>query len=214
MGNEATTAGDAPAGGGANPARAGYHHGDLRTSLIDSALEIVGEKGVGGFTVAEAARRSGVSSGAPFRHFADREALLAAAGTAAIEELRGAFAAAIGRAPDPAQALAEVSAAFVTFAIENPAKFELTHGPRFEFRESPEMQSARRRMLDLIWPLGLELAPDHESALDLIGTQLALANGMAVLAARGATRSENDSAEDVADRARRATRALVAGWGA
>jgi hypothetical protein len=76
------------------------------------------------------------------------------------------------------------------------------------------MQEARREMLTLIWPLGLELAPDYESALDLIGTQLALANGMAVLAARGATRAESDSAADVADRARRATRALVAGWGA
>jgi AcrR family transcriptional regulator len=210
----ASGGGAGSAGGGGAPVRSGYHHGDLRSSLVAATTEIVGERGVGGFTVAEAARRSGVSSGAPFRHFADREALLAAAGVAATEELRASFEAAIERAPDPAAALSEVSAAFVTYAIENPAGFELTHGPRFEFRESEEMQEARRQMLALIWPLGLELAPDYESALDLIGTQLALANGMAVLAARGATRSENDSAEDIADRARRATRALVAGWGA
>jgi AcrR family transcriptional regulator len=196
------------------PARTGYHHGDLRQALVEATTEIVGERGIGGFTVAEAARRAGVSSGAPFRHFADREALLAAAGVAAIADLRARFERAIARAPDPAAALAEVGAAFVTYAIENPAGFELTHGPRLAYRESPELQEARRGMLDLIWPLGLELAPDHESALDLIGTQLALANGMAVLAARGATRYDEENAADVAARARRAVRALVAGWNA
>jgi AcrR family transcriptional regulator len=200
--------------GDSAPARTGYHHGDLRQALVEATTEIVGERGVGGFTVAEAARRAGVSSGAPFRHFADREALLAAAGVAAIADLRRRFERAIAGAPDPAAALAEVGAAFVIYAIENPAGFELTHGPRLAYRESPELQGARREMLDLIWPLGLELAPDHESALDLIGTQLALANGMAVLAARGATRYDEESAPEIAARARRAVRALVAGWNA
>jgi AcrR family transcriptional regulator len=198
--------------GNASPTRTDYHHGDLRSALIEATTEIVGERGVEGFSVAEAARRTGVSSGAPFRHFADREALLAAAGVAGIEDLRAGFEAAIAGTSEPAAALAEVSAAFVTYALTNPAGFALTHGPLLAYRESREMQGARREMLDLIRPLVLELAPDYESALDLMGTQLALANGMAVLAARGATRSDSDGVPELADRARRATRALVAGW--
>ncbi len=194
--------------------RSGYHHGDLRASLVRSATEIVGERGVEGFTVAEAARRSGVSSGAPFRHFADREELLAAAGVVATEELRDRYAAAAAAGGDPADALPEIAAAFVTYAIENPAGFELTHGPRFGFRDSREMLEARRELIDLLVPLGLALAPDHESALELIGTVLALTNGLAVLAARGATGGRALDTAGYAERARRATRALVAGWNA
>src|SRR5262245_33454677 len=55
-----------------------YHHGDLRRVLIDAAFELVGEGGAEAVSVREAARRAGVSPGAPFRHFASRDALLAA----------------------------------------------------------------------------------------------------------------------------------------
>jgi AcrR family transcriptional regulator len=196
----------------AAPTRSGYHHGDLPASLVRATTEIVAEHGVQGFTVAEAARRSGVSSGAPFRHFADREALLAAAGAAAIDQLRDAYREAIGSSPDPAEALAAVSAAFVTFAVENPGGFELLSGAGYVSRRHPEMQEARRELTDLLVPLGLELASDHNTALDLIGAQFALANGFAVLAARGAFEPRGESLADVAARARDATLALVAGW--
>src|ERR671912_280040 len=74
---------------GADPVgrRATYHHGDLRAALVAAALELVAEKGVAGLSVAEAARRAGVSSAAPYRHFAGRSALLSAAATAAGREL-------------------------------------------------------------------------------------------------------------------------------
>ncbi len=198
----------------AKKGRSSYHHGDLRASLVRSATEIVGERGVEGFTVAEAARRSGVSSGAPFRHFADREELLAAAGVLATEELRDRFAAAVDAGGEPAEELAGIAAAFVEYAIENPAGFELTHGARFGFRDSREMLAARRELIDLLVPVGLKLAPDIESALELIGTVLALTNGLAVLAARGASGGRDLTAAEYAERARRATRALVAGWDA
>jgi AcrR family transcriptional regulator len=68
--------------------RAGtYHHGNLRAALVDAALELVAEKGVAGLSVAEAARRTGVSTGAPYRHFASRAALLSAAATVAGRQL-------------------------------------------------------------------------------------------------------------------------------
>ena len=57
--------------------RRGYHHGNLREALVAAALELIAEKGPAGFTFAEAARAAGVSPAAPYRHFRDREALLA-----------------------------------------------------------------------------------------------------------------------------------------
>src|SRR5260370_37991384 len=61
------------------PGRDGrYHHGDLRAALIDTAVEIIGERGVRGFSLAEASRRLGVASSAPYAHFADRDEFLAA----------------------------------------------------------------------------------------------------------------------------------------
>src|SRR5579863_6539240 len=62
-----------------------YHHGDLRTALIDAAVSLIAERGVRGFSLAEASRRVGVSSAAPYRHFADRDDLLAAVAVRALE---------------------------------------------------------------------------------------------------------------------------------
>ena len=53
-----------------------YHHGDLRNALIVAAAELIEESGSLGFTMADAARRAGVSNAAPYRHFRDKEALL------------------------------------------------------------------------------------------------------------------------------------------
>ncbi len=55
----------------------GYHHGNLREALVEAALVLIAEGGPASFTIAEAARRAGVSPGAPYRHFRDAEALLA-----------------------------------------------------------------------------------------------------------------------------------------
>src|SRR5438105_5575011 len=55
----------------------GYHHGNLKEALVRAALELIAEKGPSGFTFAEAARWAGVSAAAPYRHFRDRDELLA-----------------------------------------------------------------------------------------------------------------------------------------
>ncbi len=57
--------------------RKGYHHGNLREALIEAALKLIAEKGPAGFSFAEAARAAGVSPAAPYRHFEDKDALLA-----------------------------------------------------------------------------------------------------------------------------------------
>src|ERR1044071_10082280 len=64
-------------GGDERGGRKGYHHGNLPEALIRAALNLIGEKGPAGFTFADAARSAGVSAAAPYRHFRDRDALLA-----------------------------------------------------------------------------------------------------------------------------------------
>ena len=64
-----------------------YHHGDLKRALTDAALQLVQEKGPKGFTLREVARRAGVSAAAPYRHFADKAQLLAAAATQGFVQL-------------------------------------------------------------------------------------------------------------------------------
>jgi AcrR family transcriptional regulator len=195
-----------------NDKRGSYHHGDLRQGLVEATLEIVGEVGVRGFSVAEAARRTGVSSGAPFRHFADRDALLAAAAAAVFDELQRTYERAVEPEADPGTQLATFSVAFVTLSIENRGAFELLAGAGFDAAAHPEFQEARRRIIDLRVPLGLELAPDHASALDLVGALYALANGYAALAGRNPQGPPGNRVDVFEERTRRSALALIAGW--
>src|SRR2546430_12500005 len=79
-----------------------YHHGDLRRVLIDAALQLVGEGGAEAVSVREAARRAGVSPGAPFRHFPSRNALMNAVAEEAQRRLPREIAAGLAGAPAPA----------------------------------------------------------------------------------------------------------------
>src|SRR5689334_21775480 len=76
-----------------------YHHGDLRRVLVDAAFELVGEAGAGAVSVSEAARRAGVSPGAPFRHFENRDPLLAAVAEEAQRRYRADIDRALAKAP-------------------------------------------------------------------------------------------------------------------
>ena len=75
-----------------------YHHGDLRSALVDAAIGVITERGVRGFSLAEASRRLGVTTAAPYRHFADRDDLLAAVAARAL----AVFAAMLSDAADSA----------------------------------------------------------------------------------------------------------------
>ena len=69
------------------PPRKAYHHGHLQQALLDAAIQLIAEIGANGFTLREVARRAGVSHNAPYRHFADREELLAAVALQGFREL-------------------------------------------------------------------------------------------------------------------------------
>src|SRR3954447_16868300 len=115
------------------PAAKPYHHGDLRRVLIDAALQLVGEGGAERLSVREAARRAGVSPGAPFRHFPSRDALMQAVAEEAQRRFRAEIEAALAAAPagDPLARFRCLGLAYLRWAMHNPTHFEIISSRRF-----------------------------------------------------------------------------------
>ena len=100
-----------------------YHHGHLEETLLKTAIQLIGEVGPAGFTLREVARRAGVSHNAPYRHFADRDELLAAVAAQGFRELNRAMRdAAQGRAK-PLDQLKAAGLAYIEFALRRPEHF-------------------------------------------------------------------------------------------
>ena len=123
--------------------RRNYHHGNLREALIEAALRLIGEKGPGGFTVAEAARAAGVSPAAPYRHFRDREQLMADIARRGFE----AFAANLRAAwdhgkPSPRTALVRTGRAYLDFARREPAAYSAMFESGIATSCEPGLQAA------------------------------------------------------------------------
>ena len=123
--------------------RQSYHHGNLREALVDAALRLIAEKGATGFTFAEAARAAGVSPAAPYRHFADRDALIAEIA------LRGykLFQQQLERAwnngdPDPTTAFKAVGRAYLDFARSEPALYTAMFESGVAYNATAELQRA------------------------------------------------------------------------
>src|SRR5215471_11529752 len=114
------------------PEERSYHHGDLRRALVRSALEILSEAGVAELSLRAAARRAKVSAMAPYRHFADKEALLAAVAEHGFQQLGARFATTTATETDPRARLAALGVAYVLFARDEPSLFKLMFGPAIE----------------------------------------------------------------------------------
>jgi AcrR family transcriptional regulator len=104
-----------------------YHHGKLKEALTEAALDLAAEAGEEGVTMREAARRAGVSPGAPFRHFPDRKSLLAAAAEEALRRFRGELdiALAAARTGGPLERLKALGLGYLRWALRNPAHFQI-----------------------------------------------------------------------------------------
>ncbi len=102
-----------------------YHHGDLRTALLDAAVQVLAEHGVSGLSLRECARRVGVSHAAPYRHFASKEALLAAIAAQGFAWLYAAGSAAMAPFTDPVARLDAYGLSYVRFALAHPQHFRL-----------------------------------------------------------------------------------------
>ena len=108
--------------------RGGYHHGSLPAALVGNALDLLHEGGTEALSLREVARRAGVSATAPYRHFADKEALLAAVAAHGFGLLADRLAEADATGADAVAALSAQGAAYVTFACDDPALFRLMFG--------------------------------------------------------------------------------------
>jgi AcrR family transcriptional regulator len=121
----------------------GYHHGNLKEALIQAALDLIAQKGPGGFTFAEAARSAGVSPAAPYRHFRDRDDLLIDVARRGFD----LFAQALARAwddgrSDPMSAFERVGRAYLAFARAEPAYYSAMFEAGIPLDASPELRAA------------------------------------------------------------------------
>lgn len=168
-------------------ARRGYHHGNLREALVTAARQLSAEKGPHGFTMAEAARLAGVSASAPYRHFKDRDALMAELCRRGFEEfgrrLRVAMQAADG-------GLMGMGRAYLAFAREDPGTYAAMftyrpEQPRGEDAGHPDKDSAFAPLVQAV----AALLPAGEQAGDnprLLALEIwALSHGLAALERAG-----------------------------
>jgi AcrR family transcriptional regulator len=121
----------------------GYHHGNLKEALVRAALELIAEKGPAGFTFADAARWAGVSPAAPYRHYRDRDALLADVARRGFEIFTAALTAAWndGR-PDALTAFERLGRAYLGFARAEPAYYSAMFEAGVAPDSDPDLRAA------------------------------------------------------------------------
>ena len=117
MGMSSTSAGPDP--------RKPYHHGSLRSALIEASIALAREGGPDQVVLREAARVAGVSHSAAYRHFADREALLIEVASFARNELAAEMRRRVNRSRDPRRRLRAVGTAYIQFALAEPGLFRI-----------------------------------------------------------------------------------------
>lgn len=131
--------------------RRSYHHGNLREALVSAALSLISEKGPGGFTFAEAARAAGVSPAAPYRHFRDRDALLAEVAQRGFELFAESLSAGWNEGrPNPRAAFERMGRAYLGFARTEPSHFSAMFESGLSFADYPELRSAGDRAFAIL----------------------------------------------------------------
>lgn len=137
--------------GAESGARASYHHGDLRASLVRASLTLLAEEGIEGLTLRSVARRVGVSHAAPKNHFGDLSGLLEAVAAEGFVRLAEAMEAAVAGAADPLSRLLEAGVAYVAFARRRPGHFRAMFHPRLGPRlAGGELEQASTRALGVL----------------------------------------------------------------
>ncbi len=179
--------------------RRGYHHGDLKQALVNVAEDLMVEKGPAGFTLADAARRAGVSAAAPYRHFPDREALIAEVARRGFQDFGTMLAASqlVGAAgPGDSKerknagehGFRDMGTAYLTFARERPGAYAAMFAGPLKMSD-PALQEPGDRAFQLLVE-GIRSAIGGQAAPGADIAQLALqvwavSHGVATLAAAG-----------------------------
>ena len=169
----------------------GYHHGNLKEALIRAALELIAQKGPAGFTFAEAARWAGVSAAAPYRHFRDRDELLADVALRGYEQFASALDHAwAGGRPDPHTAFDRLGKAYLAFARTEPAYYSAMFEAGISVEASPALREAGERAFGVLRRAVEELiatmpAANRPPALMMALHIWTMAHGIASLFGRG-----------------------------
>jgi len=119
-----------------------YHHGHLREALLQAAIRLIAEVGPAGFTLREVARRAGVSHNAPYRHFPDREDLLAAVAAQGFRELNEAMLEAVTHHRSSVGRLKGAGLAYVEFALRRPEHFTVMFDAAVSKHRTPDSAEA------------------------------------------------------------------------
>jgi AcrR family transcriptional regulator len=114
-----------------------YHHGDLRRAILEEALRVIAADGPAALSLRDLARRAGVSHAAPAHHFKDKAGLLTAIATDGYERLADAL--------EAETILLELGAAYVRFALDHPAHFEIMFRPDLYHQSDVDLAAARSR---------------------------------------------------------------------
>ncbi len=186
--------------------KTGYHHGDLRTALIDAGLDLTRTGGPGALTIREATRRVGVSPNAAYRHFVDREALLSAVASAIQHRMVARMQSSARR--QAADRLRAVGMGYIKFALDEPGWFTVA----FFGADVPTETATAPPYLALIDALDAmvsagELSPDRRAGAEW--PCWSAVHGFAELALRGPLR--HASRRDVDALAGRTVDDIIAG---
>ncbi len=194
-----------------------YHHGDLRRALIDAALEHIEREGPKELSLRAVARRAGVSSAAPYRHFASRDALLAAVAEEGFQTLADGIRKAAAAFPDdPLARLRESGVAYVLFAAAHPAHYSVMWAPGlFEQTAHPSFRAAANDALSLLFEAITDCQraglarPDPPAELAMVAWSGV--HGLASLISNGQLKALGLASKDVEALARYLSLALLSG---
>ncbi|WP_342362351.1 TetR/AcrR family transcriptional regulator [Terrarubrum flagellatum] len=129
----------------------GYHHGNLREALVAAALDLISSKGPAGFTFAEAARQAGVSAAAPYRHFRDRDTLIADVARRGFDLFAERLAGAWNEGkPSAFEALMRLCRAYLEFAGNEPAYYAAMFEAGLPLESHADCREASERAFNVL----------------------------------------------------------------
>ena len=161
-----------------------YHHGNLRQTLVQSALDIIEKDGIDALSLREVARRAKVSPAAPYHHFKDKTALLDELSKISLIELAKHFKKAISKIENPLHQLNQIGVTYVLFAFEHPNLFKLM----YDTEQTEQTDPAQAVLLEILREcvsIGCIQIKDEKSLQIAAIRSWALVHGLATLIVNG-----------------------------
>jgi AcrR family transcriptional regulator len=169
---------------------------DTRTRLVDSALRLLREEGLDAVTLRAVGDLTGLSRMAPYRHFADKTALLAALAIRVVSDLSAHVAGAVLERDSRAERMRAFYTGYVEYAMEHPEEYRLVFASDFLIGDHPELEAA---IDEVMAALGMEVTCDQAASKAGMMALLSTAHGLAQLAAAGHLAHKGISHTDVID---------------